>query len=138
MGANKQMDIVATPQTGGREMYVDITYRHALADTHQEGTARDAYFCIKEAESDKATRHAPSEGRSCTAIASLTSGMMSRWSENIMGMLAHTAQSRRALQGLTRKSFLHRWRLELSRHAAAWQSDAVELSISKPHEKSYE
>ena len=131
------MDIVATPQSGGREMYVDITYRHGLANSHQEKTAKDAYFCIKEAEKDKAERYTPSKGRFCTALACLTSGMMSRWCENTLGMLAHEAQSRRALQGLTRKRFLHRWNLELARHAAAWQSDAVELSISLPHEKAY-
>ena len=116
-------------------MYLDVTYRHALATSHQEGTIRDAYYCIREAENDKAKRYKPSEGRVCTALACLTTGLMSRQCENMLGKLAHAAQSRRSLHGLSNKRYLQRWRLELSRHAASWQSEAVELSIGRPHEK---
>ena len=40
------------------------------------------------------------------------------------------------LQASREKRFLQRWNLELARHAAAWQSDAVELSVTEPHDKS--
>ena len=36
-----KMDLVATPDTGGGEDYVDVTYRHPLADSHVEATARN-------------------------------------------------------------------------------------------------
>ena len=130
-----KMDIVATPQTGGCKIYIDVTYRHALATSHQVPTSKDAYHCIKEAESDKAKRYKPSHGRFCTTLACLTSGLMSRQCERTLGLLASAAQAKRSMNGLCNRRFLHNWRLKLSRHAAAWQSEAVELSIGRPHEK---
>ena len=98
-----------------RDLLVDVTVRHPVADRYQPAAAREAGATAADAAKEKLEKYPARAGRTVTPFALETWGRMDRTAEDLLQTLAAAAtqQARWHGQAATASATLRRWRASI-------------------------
>ena len=98
-----------------RDLLVDVTIRHPIADRYQPMSAHRPGATAAAAEQEKRERYPTAGGRSVTPFALETWGRLGDDGENLLQFLAGAAAQHARWHGraATASSFMRRWRASI-------------------------